>query len=318
MILVKKYTNRKFEFVGERLDRFLVLQLKDLSRSQIQKMIKNKTILVNGELKKTGYVLTKEDVVTVENISLNKNLCLKAEKIEIPVLYEDKDVLVVDKPYGMVVHPVDGGQCMSGTLVNAVLNKIKHKQFGGLRPGIVHRIDKDTSGALVIAKNKKAAEDLIEQFKSRKVQKYYLTLVYGILKHPEGIIESPIARAYVDRKKMRVSNENEGKMAISIYKTLKIFKPEKGRYACSLLEVQIKTGRTHQIRVHMSALGYPVIGDDTYGNKKANRFFEAKFGLKRQFLHAHTLRFISPDTKKEVAIVANLPSDLNKVITQLS
>lgn len=238
--------------------------------------------------------------------------------MKIPILYEDKDVLVVDKPYGMVVHPAPGDRRITGTLVNALLGKIKVGQFSGLRPGIVHRLDKDTSGALIVVKNKKAAENLMAQFKSRKVQKYYLAMVCGILKHPEGIIESPIARAYADRKKMRVAHEGDGKMAVSVYKTLKTFKLEKGRYLFSLLEVQIKTGRTHQIRVHMSALGHSVVGDGVYGNRKMNRYFEEKFGLKRQFLHAQKLVFVSPATKKEVKATADLPADLQNVLILLS
>lgn len=316
MFLVKKYTCSKFKFAGKRLDMFLVEQLKSVSRSHIQKMIKNGEVFVNMRTKKPGYVLTNDDVVTVNDEKKDNELI--AENIDIPILYEDKEVFVVNKPYGMVVHPVDGGQVTTGTLVNAVLNRIKVDQFDNLRPGIVHRLDKDTSGVLIVAKNKKAYEILVEQFKTRKVKKYYIAMVYGILRHPEGIIESPIGRAVVNRKKMCVSHECDGKMAISIYKTLKTFKLDKGRYSCSLLEIQIKTGRTHQIRVHMSAIGHPVVGDSTYGNRKLNNYFTKKFGLIRQFLHAQKLKFISPATKKEVTVTAFPPSDLENVIKLLS
>jgi 23S rRNA pseudouridine1911/1915/1917 synthase len=317
MVFVKKYTCSKYSFEGKRLDKFLVDELKNFSRSQLQRMIKEEEIKVNGKTKKPGYVLTNADVVEIADVKKDQGT-LNAEKVDVPILYEDKDVLVVNKPYGMIVHPVDGAKSMSGTLVNAILDKIKKDEFVNLRPGIVHRIDKDTSGALIIARNKKSYEHLIGQFKERRVDKTYLALVCGILEHPEGRIESPIGRAYVDRKRMRVTHESEGKVAISIYKTLKTFKLEHGRYSCSLLEVKIKTGRTHQIRVHMSALGSPVIGDSAYGNKKLNTLFEEKYALKRQFLHAYKLAFVSPATKKEVAVVADLPSDLENVITLLS
>jgi len=314
---VKKYTCSKYSFEGKRLDKFLADDLKEFSRSSLQKMIKNGVITVSGLVKKPGYVLMKADVIEIAKVKEEK-LSLDSEDVNIPILYEDKDVLVVNKPYGMIVHAVDGAKSVSGTLVNAVLDKIKKGEFEGLRPGIVHRIDKDTSGALVVAKNRKSYENLVGQFKERKVGKVYLSLVCGILKHPEGIIESPIGRAVVDRKKMRVTHESEGKVAISIYKTLKTFKLANGKYSCSLLEVIIKTGRTHQIRVHMAALGNPVIGDNTYGNRKVNAFFKENFALERQFLHAHKLTFVSPATKKEVAITAALPSDLENVITLLS
>lgn len=314
---MKKYTCAKYSFEGKRLDKFLANDLKEFSRSLLQKMIKSGVVTVNGKVKRPSYVLTNVDVIGIADVKEGKAL-LESEDMGIPILYEDKDVLVVNKPYGMIVHAVDGAKSVSGTLVNAVLDKIKKGEFEGLRPGIVHRIDKDTSGALVVARNKKAYDNLVEQFKERKVGKVYLSLVCGILKHPEGIIESPIGRAIVDRKKMRVTSESDGKVAISIYKTLKTFKVANGKYSCSLVEVRIKTGRTHQIRVHMSALGNPVIGDETYGNRKINAFFKEKFALERQFLHAHKLTFVSPATKKEVAITADLPSDLENVITLLS
>lgn len=312
-----KYNNIKYSFEGKRLDKFLADTLKDLSRAQTQKLIKAGEIKVNGVSKKASYVLGEKDVVEFKKTK-KKTVPLKSEKVDLPVLYEDKDVLVVNKPYGMIVHPVDGAKSVAGTLVSAILDKIEKNEFEGLRPGIVHRIDKDTSGALVVARNKKSYEDLVQQFKDRKIEKIYLALVCGPLKYPEGIIESPIGREVVNRKRMRVVHEKDGKMAISVYRTLKTFDSAKTKYPCSLLEVKIKTGRTHQIRVHMAALGNPVIGDSTYGNRKANAFFEENFGLKRQFLHAHKLGFTSPSKKKKVSVQADLPFDLENVITLLS
>ncbi|MDD3862221.1 MAG: RluA family pseudouridine synthase [Candidatus Gracilibacteria bacterium] len=314
---MKKYSCLKYGFEGKRLDKFLVDIFGGVSRAQLQKMIKAGKVKVNGVSKKSGYILLKNDVVEACDYKVEEKK-IKKEKLNVPILYEDDSVLVVDKPCGMIVHPVDTSKSMSGTLVNAVFDKIKKGDFEGVRPGIVHRIDKDTSGLVVVAKNKEAYHDLVSQFKKRSVDKTYLALVVGILEHPEGIVESPIGRAVVDRKKMRVSHENDGKMAISIYRTLKIFKAFEGQYSFSFLEIKIKTGRTHQIRVHMSALGHPVVGDETYGNRKVNGFSKDKMALKRQFLHAHKLIFVSPDTKKEVSVKADLPLDLENVIKLLS
>ncbi len=298
------------------MDKFLAIEFPDLSRSKLQKLIKSGDILVNGESSKSAYTLTNLDTVVVGSTE-DKVVTLKAEKLDLPILYEDKSVLVVNKPYGMVVHPVKDGQYLSGTVVNAVLNKINKKEFEGLRPGIVHRIDKDTSGALIVAKTKKAQEKIIAQFKERKIQKYYIALVNGILKHPEGVVEAAIGRAGVDRKKMRVTADDEGKLAVSVYKVLETFKLERGRYLCSLLRVQIKTGRTHQIRVHMTALGHSIVGDSVYGNYKTNQFFKKKYGLERQFLHAHEVGFQSPEKDKEVFVTAKLPEDLENVLNQM-
>jgi len=313
---MKKFTGSKYKFAGERLDKFLAIEMSDLSRSKLQKFIKSGVVLVNGDVSKSAYTLTNLDIVTVGKTD-DKVVSLKAEKLDLPILYEDKSVLVVNKPYGMVVHPVKDGQHMSGTVVNAVLNKIEKKDFEGLRPGIVHRIDKDTSGALIVAKNKNAHEKLVMQFKERKIQKYYIVLVNGILQHPEGVIEAAIGRANMDRKKMCVTSGSSGKLAVSVYKVMETFKLEKGRYLCSLLRVHIKTGRTHQIRVHMTALGHSVVGDEVYGNHKTNQFFKKKYGLERQFLHAHELTFVSPEKSREVSVMAKLPEDLEKVLNQI-
>lgn len=313
---MKKFEGKKLEFGGQRLDKFLADKLEEVSRSQVQKMIENGDVLINDIAKKSSYVLVNQDVIVIKKVIKKVPKKPKAEKFDLPVLYEDKDVLVVDKPYGMVVHPVSDGQYMEGTVVNAVLSKLKPKDFDGLRPGIVHRIDKDTSGALIVAKNEKAFKNLVEQFKERKIEKYYLVLVNGLLQHLEGVIDAPIGRGDVNRKKMHVTSDKEGKSAISLYKVLESFKVQSGKYIVSLLQVQIKTGRTHQIRVHMAAIGHPVIGDAVYGSRKLNMYFERRFGLTRQFLHAHKLKFVSP-SGKNVEVTAKIPNDMEMMLEKL-
>lgn len=234
---------------------------------------------------------------------------------KIDVLYEDPSCFVINKPAGMAVHLASASH-KGATVVEEMREKITKDFKDKLRPGIVHRLDKDTSGALIIARNQAAVDDLVSQFKNRKVQKVYLALVFGVLQYPEGIIDSPISRSYRDRKKMALAADNVGKQAISKYKVLKQFKID-SKYNASLLEVQIMTGRTHQIRVHMASIGHSVIGDKLYGNKKINKFFENKFGLTRQFLHSQKIQFKSPNTGKSVKIEAPLPEDLETVLIKL-
>lgn len=241
---------------------------------------------------------------------------------ELKILYEDSSCMVIDKPAGIVVHAGEDGKYAGNTVSDAILHKISkelcRKEFcGSGRVGIVHRLDKDTSGVLIIAKTLKGYEDLVKQFKERRIHKIYLALVFGKLKHLEGIIDSPIGRNLNDRKKMWVQSEDFGRQAVSHYKVIKEFNVVNGVMA-SLIEVKIETGRTHQIRVHMSAIGYPVIGDATYGKKKINAIFAKKFGLNRQFLHAHEISFVSPKTKKTVSVRSDLSDDLNSVLEKLS
>lgn len=236
-----------------------------------------------------------------------------AEKIKI--LYEDKACIVVGKPARMSVHPgnLDYREI---TVVDSVIDKLSKNFEDKLRPGIVHRLDKDTSGVLIIAKTPLAAKDIMDQFKMRKVHKVYTALVYGVLQHSEAIIDSPIVRSVRNRKKMSLAGEGVGRNAVSKYKTLNVFAVD-SKHCVSLLEVEIMTGRTHQIRVHMAALGHPVIGDSVYGNRSINKIFERKFALKRQFLHAMEIQFVSPATKREVKVKSPLASELNNVLAGL-
>ncbi|MEK7127034.1 MAG: RluA family pseudouridine synthase [Patescibacteria group bacterium] len=237
-------------------------------------------------------------------------------KTELKILYEDASCMVIDKPAGIVVHPGENGKYVGKTISDAVLHKISKGLRKSDRPGIVHRLDKDTSGVLIVAKTLKGYENLVQQFKERQVRKIYFALVFGKLKYPEGIIDSPIGRNLNDRKKMWVQSEEFGRKAVSQYKVVKEFNVANGIMA-SLIEVKIETGRTHQIRVHMSAIGHPVIMDSTYGKKKINVVFGKKFGLGRQFLHAHEISFIYPKTKKTVLVRAELSDDLKDVLEKL-
>jgi 23S rRNA pseudouridine1911/1915/1917 synthase len=240
---------------------------------------------------------------------------MKTSKSKLEILYKDNDVLVINKPAGVIVHPQnenDERESISQILVDA---KMVKKDAGDvLRPGIVHRLDKDTSGVLIIARNKKTHHYLVNQFKNRLVQKSYLALVLGKPEHPEGIINSPIGRGK-DHKKMALAYEDDGKQAISQYKVLGTYNYG-GKYTFSLLEVKIYTGRTHQIRVHLAAIGNPVLGDHEYGSRKTNRFCFKKFGLDRQFLHAEEVKFTLPG-KKKIMVSAKLPKELQAVLNDI-
>lgn len=227
------------------------------------------------------------------------------------ILYEDDSCLVVNKPANILVHPKEGEKDLKGTVIAAFLDKIQKNDFTDFRPGVVHRLDKDTSGVLLLAKNKSAYDDLVGQFKTRTIKKSYLALVRGIMQHKEAVIDSPIGRSLRNRKKMALVTLSLGKNAVSEYKVIKEF----GNV--SLLRVKIRTGRTHQIRVHMAGIGHPVVGDSIYGDKKFNKVFEEKFGLERQFLHAEMIKFKSPDTKRLKTVSSKLPSDLETVLAKL-
>lgn len=288
--------------VGERLDVFLSNKLENKSRSNIQGIIEGEAVSVNGKCKKSNYKLKVKDIVTVcipEPIHLN----VKAEEIPLDIIYEDSDVIVIDKPQGMVVHPAPGNY--SGTLVNALLNHCTDLSGinGVVRPGIVHRIDKDTSGALVIAKNDNAHNSLAEQFKEHSITRSYLALVEGVIKNDEGIINEPIARHPIDKIKMAVVKN--GKHAITHYKVIERFE----NY--TLVECNLETGRTHQIRVHMAKILHPLVGDLIYGYKKQ------KFNLKGQVLHAKKLGFIHPSTNKYIEFISPLPDYFEKLLTKL-
>ncbi len=288
--------------VGTRLDVFISNKFENKSRSYIQGIIEGETATVNGKCRKSNYKLKLEDTITLsipEPVELN----VKAEEIPLDVIYEDSDVIVINKPQDMVVHPAPGNY--SGTLVNALLNHCKDLSGinGIIRPGIVHRIDKDTSGALVVAKNDNAHNALAMQLKEHSMTRSYLALVEGVIKNDEGTIDEPIGRHPIDRIKMGVVKT--GKKAVTHYKVIERF----GSY--TLVECNLETGRTHQIRVHMAKIGHPLVGDLVYGYKKQ------RFNLKGQVLHAKRLGFIHPSTNEYMEFDSPLPDYFEKLIAKL-
>ena len=288
---------------GIRIDRYLAKQKPELSRSMIQKLIEDQAILVNQKPVRTSYQIRKQDQITIQ-IPEVKESNMKAQDIPIDIIYEDQDILVVNKPKGMVVHPANGNP--DGTLVNAIMAKCKDglSGIGGeLRPGIVHRLDKDTSGLLIVAKNDQAHIKMSEQIKNREVKKIYIALVKGIVKENEATIQMPIGRSQQDRKKMAV--RKDGKEAVTHFKVLK-------RYLHNtLLELKIDTGRTHQIRVHMAQIGHPVVGDMVYSKGKN------EFGVEGQMLHAKSLEFMHPITGKKLILEAPLPKYFEEILQKL-
>lgn len=290
-----------------RLDAYITKQELDLSRSMVQKLLDEDKITVNGKVQKASYKISEFDKIEIQ-IDEPKEIKIEAQNIPLDIIYEDEDILVVNKQKGLVVHPGSGN--LDGTLVNAIMAHCKDSLSGiggELRPGIVHRLDKDTSGLLIIAKNDKAHINMSEQIKDRKVNKTYIALVRGIVTENEATINMPIARSLKDRKKMAV-NKN-GKEAITHFKVLERFTTSKASY--SLLEVKIDTGRTHQIRVHMAEIGHPVIGDMVYSNGKN------EFGVEGQCLHAKKLEFNHPITNKEMELEAPLPKYFEEILKSL-
>lgn len=287
-----------------RLDAYIAKMKSDISRTMIQKLIEEGNILVNGKSKKISYKVQIGDEIEL-NIPEAKEIELKAENIPVEIVYEDNDIIVVNKPKGMVVHPANGNP--DGTLVNAIMAMCKDSLSGiggEIRPGIVHRLDKDTSGLLIVAKNDKAHINMSEQIKNREVKKIYIALVRGVVSENEATINMPIGRSTKDRKKMAV--RKDGKEAITHFKVLKRY----NKY--TLLEVKIDTGRTHQIRVHMAEIGHPVVGDMVYSNGKN------EFGVEGQMLHAKSLDFRHPITGKQMHLEAELPEYFEKVLEQLT
>ena len=288
--------------VGTRLDVFISEKFENKSRSYIQGIIEGETVTVNGKCRKSNYKLKLEDTVLLlipEPVELN----VKAEEIPLEVLYEDSDVIVINKPQDMVVHPAPGNY--SGTLVNALLNHCSDLSGinGIIRPGIVHRIDKDTSGALVVAKNDNAHNSLAMQLKEHSMTRSYLALVEGVIKSDEGTIDEPMGRHPIDRIKMAVVKT--GKNAITHYKVIERFD------SYTLVECNLETGRTHQIRVHMAKIGHPLVGDLVYGFKKQ------KFNLKGQVLHAKRLGFMHPTTNEYMEFVSPIPDYFEKLLAKL-
>lgn len=299
---------------GTRLDALVAGEIDHCSRSYAASLIRNGCILVDGEAKKPGYPVKATETVSGK-IAPPETPSVLAEDIPLQIMYEDPDLLVINKAPGMVVHPAPGHS--GGTLVNALMHHCTDLTgiSGNLRPGIVHRLDKDTSGALVVAKNSRTMHHLAAQFKSREVRKHYLALVYGIPSLPEGRIDHPIGRHPVDRKKMSV-NTRTPRPALTHWRIVEAFTG-----AC-LLELDIRTGRTHQIRVHCQSIGHPVVGDPVYGNrgdKKRLASISPELGLAvatvaRQMLHAWRLSFIHPVTGARMNMEASMPVDMSGLI----
>lgn len=292
------------ELENERIDKCLSMLIDSLSRSFIQKLIKEEAVTVNGIPVKGSYRVKADDRLVFclpEAVEPD----IRPEKIPLSILYEDRDVIVVDKPKGMVVHPAAGHY--SGTLVNALLYHCGSELSGingVMRPGIVHRIDRDTTGSILACKNDIAHNCIAEQLKEHSITRRYRAICFGVLKEEEGVIDKPIGRHPADRKKMAI-NEKNGKRAVTHYKVLKRF--EKYTY----IECVLETGRTHQIRVHMASIGHPLLGDEVYANR------QAPFSLTGQTLHAMTLGFRHPSTGEYVEVNAPLPAYFEHLLAVL-
>lgn len=284
-----------------RIDKVLTALFADHSRSQVQQWLKDGAVSVNGEPVKANYKVKSADAIVVE-VPEPEELEIVAEDLPIEIVYEDDDVAVVNKPQGMVVHPSAGHA--RGTLVNALMYHMKNLSSinGVIRPGIVHRIDKDTSGLLMIAKNDQAHEALAQQLKDKTSLRKYIALVHGVIPHEKGTINAPIGRSKVDRKMQAI--REDGKPAVTHFTVLERFEN------FTLVELQLETGRTHQIRVHMKYIGYPLAGDPVYGPKKTLKG-------NGQFLHAKLLGFTHPQTNERMTFEAPLPEVFEKTLEKL-
>lgn len=289
---------------NKRIDSFLNEKISDISRSRIQKLIEEEKVIINNKKINKNYKLKKDDLIKVF-LEEPKELNIKAENILLDIIYEDNDVILINKPQNMVVHPASGNY--EGTLVNALMFHCKDNLSGIngiLRPGIVHRIDKDTSGILVVAKNDNAHQKLAEQLANHSMTRVYYAIVTGNLKEYIGTIDAPIGRHPIDRKKMAVTNKNS-KKAITHYTVLERLK----KY--TLVKLQLETGRTHQIRVHMAHIGHSLLGDEVYGAKKQ------PYKLLGQVLHAKVLGFIHPTKNEYMEFETELPEYFNNLIKKL-
>lgn len=300
--------NYLFEIQPEqqmRLDKYLAEQFPEQTRSYLQKLIKDGEVLVNEKKVKTGYQLSKGDQVRV-TIPEPKELDIQPQPMDLEIVYEDEDVILINKPKGMVVHPAPGHT--EDTLVNGLLYHCKDHLSGinGVaRPGIVHRIDRDTTGILIVCKNDKSHQHIASQLKEHSINRRYRALVHGNLKEDKGTVEGPIGRHPIDRKKMAI-NEKNGKPAVTHYQVLERF----GSY--TLIECVLETGRTHQIRVHMSSIGHPLVGDEVYGPAKCP--FPS---LQGQCLHAMVLGFVHPRTGEYMEFSAELPAYFLELLKKL-
>ena len=295
--------NINSEEEGQRIDKYLSTMIEGKSRSFVQGLIDEKKVKANNKVIKSNYKLKKGDFIEVE-VPEPVELNVSAEEMNLDIVYEDEDVLVVNKEKGIVVHPAPGNY--TGTLVNGILHHCSDLSGinGVIRPGIVHRIDKDTSGILVIAKNDEAHNDLAAQFKEHSIKREYYALVEGKFSKVEGTVDKPISRDKKERIKMAINSD--GKRAVTHYEVLEQY--DKG---VSLVKCTLETGRTHQIRVHMASIGHPVVGDLVYGYKRQ------KFNIEGQALHAKTLGFIHPRTKEYMEFTSELPNYFKELLEKL-
>jgi 23S rRNA pseudouridine1911/1915/1917 synthase len=301
------YTLSYPDIVPERIDKYISTQDLELSRSYIQQLIKDSKILVNGKPCKSNYKCQPGDSIVI-SYEEPKELEVIAEDIPLDIVYEDASIIIVNKPKGMVVHPAAGHE--TGTLVNALLFHCKDSLSsinGVVRPGIVHRIDRNTTGILVVCKNDHAHKILAEQLKEHTITRKYHAICQGTFKDLEGTVNAPIGRHPTDRKKMAINRKN-GRDAITHYKVLKTL-----TNGCSYIECSLETGRTHQIRVHMASIGHPLVGDDIYGPK--NPIIK---GLEGQTLHAKVLGFVHPDTNEYVEFDSELPDYFKELLAHYS
>ena len=302
------FTKIGSEHAGLRLDAFLASQIEGWSRARLQKLIENEDVLVNGKPSKSSYKLREGDDLEIE-LTAAPTTDFAPENIPIDVVYEDDTLVVVNKPAGLVVHPAAGTP--SGTLANALAFHFQQLPARGVRPGIVHRLDRDTSGLIVVAKTEAALENLSDQFRDRTVFKSYVALVHGRMSPDSGKIDQPLARDRSNRTRMAVVRG--GRNALTLYRVRRSF----DRF--TLLDVELKTGRTHQIRVHLAWLKHPVVGDETYGGGRDNTIQDPKLrahvrNLKRHFLHAEKLSFTHPTTGEVVKFESPLPAELSALL----
>jgi 23S rRNA pseudouridine1911/1915/1917 synthase len=297
---------------GARLDAYLASHIAGWSRARLQRLIDEEEVLVNGKLVKASYKVAAQDEIEVE-LAPPPAASFTPENIPLQIVYEDDEVIVINKPAGLVVHPAAG--IHSGTLANAVAFHFQQlSNAGSVRPGIVHRLDKDTSGLLVVAKTESSHENLADQFRAREVFKSYIALVYGVVKQESGRIDQPIARDPRNRTRMAIVPGGRG--AVSLFKVRRSFD------SFTLLDVELKTGRTHQIRVHLSWLKHPVVGDELYSGGRDNNVRDVQLRaqirkLDRQFLHAEQLGFAHPRTGEQMRFTAPLPPPLSTFLEEL-
>jgi len=310
------------DVTGVRIDQWLVSQLRDASRVRVRQLIEQGKVLVNGRIPKPSLKLRGDEQIVISGRIKLPPLKAFSEDIPLDVIYEDADLAVVNKPAGMTVHAGSGKDeaGSKGTLVNALLHRFGSlpEVGGALRPGIVHRLDKETSGLIIVAKTDAAHRELARQFAARRVKKTYVALVHGWMKKDHGTVNAPISRDQVRRARMTTRGGRKGRPGRSAITHWRVLKQVEGKYGkFSLLEVQIETGRTHQIRVHLSSIGHPVVGDALYGATRKIPGYGRTASLERNFLHAAAIEFIHPSTGKALALEQPMPGELGTFLQRV-